>query len=205
MHSMELTQRQTQIRDFIEETQRASGVSPSTREIQRHFGFASRNAVTDHLAALKKKGAIRSDGGKARSITIPAVHPRAALADIPLYGSIAAGIPETQQQENDGFITIDFESLKISRNTRAFALKVRGDSMVNAGIYEWDTVVLEFREPREKDIVAALIDGETTLKRYVVQGGKAFLKAENTKYKDLIPVEELIIQGVVKAVLRVLK
>jgi repressor LexA len=159
----------------------------------------------DHLEALKRKGAIHSEEGKARSITLPAVRNRSPLVDVPLYGAIPAGMPADQQQQSDGCITIDIESLKIPKNARTFALKVRGDSMINAGIYEGDTIILEFKEARNKDIVAALIDGETTLKRYVMQRGKPYLKAENQKYPDLIPAQELVIQGVVIAVFRVLK
>ncbi len=77
--------------------------------------------------------------------------------------------------------------------------------MVDAGIYEGDTVIMEFKEPRNKDIVAALIDGETTLKRYVAQKGQQFLRAENAKYPDLIPAQELVIQGVMIALFRVVK
>jgi repressor LexA len=77
--------------------------------------------------------------------------------------------------------------------------------MINAGIYSGDTVILEFKEPRSKDIVAALIDGESTLKRYVIQRGKPYLKAENPKFADLIPAQELVIQGVAIFVLRSLK
>ena len=77
--------------------------------------------------------------------------------------------------------------------------------MVNAGIHEGDTVILEFKEPRNNDIVAALIDGETTLKRYLSQQGKPFLRAENPKYPDLIPARELVIQGVMIALFRVVK
>ena len=77
--------------------------------------------------------------------------------------------------------------------------------MIGAGILSGDVVVLEFREPCNGEIVAALIDGETTLKRYVVQRGKPFLKAENPRFKDLIPAQELVIQGVQIALLRILK
>ena len=85
---------------------------------------------------------------------------------------------------------------------RTFALQVRGDSMKDAAIVEGDVVIMEFCEPRSGDIVAALIDGETTLKRYLVQRGKPFLRAENPKYPDLIPAQELVIQGVFRALIR---
>lgn len=75
--------------------------------------------------------------------------------------------------------------------------------MIEAGIYDGDYVVLEIREVKNGDIVAALIDGEATLKRYVIEGGKPFLKAENSKYPDLIAASELMIQGVFRALIRV--
>jgi repressor LexA len=74
--------------------------------------------------------------------------------------------------------------------------------MINAHICHGDTVILEFREPRKGDIVAALIDGETTLKRYLIEKGKPFLRAENSRYPDLIPARELVIQGVLIALIR---
>jgi repressor LexA len=205
VNGMQLTERQQQILDFIEENQRSRGVAPSTREIQEHFGFSSQTTVMDHLHALKQKGAIQQEKGKARSLVVPATINRPPTIDIPIYGTIPAGLPADQQQEDNGCITVDIESLKIPRNARTFALKIRGDSMINAGINEGDTVILEFREPRNKDIVAALVDGETTLKRYVVQHGKPFLRAENPRYPDLIPAQELVIQGVMIALFRVVK
>jgi repressor LexA len=126
--------------------------------------------------------------------------------DIPIYGVIPAGLPADQQQEPFGCLSVDLETLKLpGKNARVFALKVQGDSMINAGILPGDVVVLEFKEPHNGDIVAALIDGETTLKRYIAQRGKPFLKAENPKYPDLIPARELVIQGVMSALFRSLK
>ena len=102
----------------------------------------------------------------------------------------------------DGCIDIDPTTLRLPKNARTFALKVRGDSMRNAAILEGDVVIMEFREARHGDIVAALIDGETTLKRFVVQNGVPYLRASNPKYPDLIPARELVIQGVLIALLR---
>lgn len=121
---------------------------------------------------------------------------------IPLLGSIIAGKPETQEGRVDGCIDIDPTTLRLPKNARTFALKVRGDSMRNAAILEGDIVIMEFREAKHGDIVAALIDGETTLKRFVVQGGMPYLRASNPKYPDLIPARELVIQGVLIALLR---
>ena len=93
-------------------------------------------------------------------------------------------------------------TLGLSPNRRAFALKVRGDSMIEAQISDGDVAILEFREPRANDIVAALIDGESTLKRYVVERGRPFLRAENPRFPDLIPIGELTVQGVMVALIR---
>ena len=128
-----------------------------------------------------------------------------ARVEIPIYGTVPAGQPDDQRQEADGCAVVDMETLRLPKGARVFALKVRGDSMIGAGILPGDVVVLEFREAKHGDIVSALIDGETTLKRYVVVRGKGFLKAENPSYPDLIPARELVIQGVQVALLRLLK
>ena len=94
---------------------------------------------------------------------------RGEIADMPIYGEIAAGMAQDAEPEREGCISIDIATLGIPRHARTFALRVRGDSMIDAHICSGDTVILEFREPRKGDIVAALIDGETTLKRYLVE------------------------------------
>lgn len=200
-----LTDRQQEILDFIREQQQMRGITPSTLEIQQRFGFASPNAVTNHLLALEKKGVLRREPNKARGLVITSEYRERLMLEIPIYGTVPAGLPANQPQEPDGCISVDVETLRLPKGARVFALKVRGDSMTNAGILSGDIVVLEFREPKNGEIVAALIDSETTLKRYVVQRGRPFLKAENPKYPNLIPAQELVIQGVQIALLRVLK
>ncbi|MBB5036172.1 LexA family protein [Prosthecobacter dejongeii] len=127
---------------------------------------------------------------------------RLPLRRVPLLGSIVAGRPEVQEGRQDYCLDVDFDTLRLPKNARTFALKVRGDSMKGAGILEGDVVIMEFREPRHGDIVAALIDGETTLKRFILQAGVPYLRASNPKYPDLIPAQELVIQGVLIALLR---
>jgi repressor LexA len=121
---------------------------------------------------------------------------------VPIFGHIPAGFSEPRSQNDEGCIRIDLESVGIPKNSRTFALKVRGDSMIGAGILNGDIVILELRPPHEGAIVAALIDGETTLKRYLVNKGRPYLKAENPKFKNLIPAQELVIQGVYKCLIR---
>lgn len=125
------------------------------------------------------------------------------LGHILVLGGIQAGHPVSEPARPDRLDEFDMDSLRIPRSMRTFALKVRGDSMINAGIHEGDVVILDFeKEAKNRDIVAALIDGDSTLKRYVVQRGRPFLKAENPAYPTLIPAQELVIQGVLVALFR---
>ena len=200
-----LTDRQQEIFDFIREQQLTRGIIPSIAEMQKHFGFASPTAVVGHLRALETKGVLKREPNKARGLVLTAAYRQRMMIEIPIYGTIPAGLPADERQQSDGCVSVDVETLRLPKGARVFALKVRGDSMNGAGILPGDIVVLEFKEAKSGDIVAALIDGETTLKRYVVQRGKPFLKAENPRYPNLIPAQELVIQGVQVALLRVLK
>lgn len=199
---MTLTSRQQQILEFIASEQRKSGVTPSTREIQEHFGFASQTAAVNHLRALERKGVLQRHAGKARAMALVSTLNREPIIDIPIYGSIAAGFAELTEESRGGVLSMDTRAVGLRSSAQAFALKVRGDSMIGAQINDGDLVVLEQRGPRNNDIVAALIDGETTLKRFVVNRGQAFLKAENPNYPDLIPLTELVVQGVMVALVR---
>lgn len=200
-----LTRRQREVLEFIRQQQRLQGIAPSTQEIQSHFGFASPTAVVGHISALERKGLLKRQPGKARSLVLTEDLQKKETLEIPIYGMIPAGLPADQQQEANGCISVDVESIQLPRSARVFALKVKGDSMINAGILSGDTVVLEFKEAKHDDIVAALIDGETTLKRLILRRGQPFLKAENPDYPDLIPARELVIQGVMVALFRTVK
>ena len=195
------TARQQQILDYIRGHRTQHGLPPTVREIQHHFGFASPNAVASHLRALQHKKLLHRQPGVARALKLTD-DDRREVAGIPIYGEIPAGCPDTQEQSPDGCVYADLESLDVRRTARTFALRVRGDSMTGAHILDGDLVVLELRNPNHGNIVAALIDGETTLKRYLVRHGRPFLHAENPQYPDLIPAHELLIQGVMVALLR---
>ena len=199
---MNLTNRQSEILSFIRECAEQCGSVPSIREIMNRFGFSSPAPVASHLDLLEKKGAIRREAGRSRNIVLRDFTPRPRLLEVPLYGMIPAGIPEGQEQESDRCITVDPETIRLPRNARTFALEVRGDSMIGAGILNRDIVILEHAEPRNRDIVAALIDGDVTLKRFLIENGSPFLRAENPLYPDLIPARELVIQGVFRALIR---
>lgn len=200
-----LTRKQQQILDFILKAQRTDGTTPTYQDIADQFGFRSLNSVTSHVRLLRQKGHLASEPGKARSlrVTSPLARLRRRVVDIPLFGSIPAGLPQAREQQAAGCVSVDIESLGYKPTRNAFALRVTGDSMIGRHILDGDFVVLEHGpEPRPGQIVAALIDGESTLKTYVLKNGKPYLRAENPKYPDLIPAQELMIQGVFKALIR---
>jgi repressor LexA len=200
-----LTRRQQQILDLIQKWQQTHGSTPSSQEITAHFGFRSPNAVTGHLRLMRKKGVIANEPGKARSLRVisPLSKLRNRIVDIPLFGSIPAGMPQTREQDAEGCVTVDVESIGYKPTRNAFALRVTGDSMIGKHILDGDFVVMEHGpEPRNGQIVAALIDGASTLKTFVLKNGKPYLKAENPKFPILVPAQELMIQGVFKALIR---
>ena len=196
-----LTDRQKNILDFIQHEQREKGITPSTREIQSHFGFASQTSVMQYIAALERKGFLDRHPRKARALITPIQKVR--ITDVPIYGQIPAGMSALTEQTIEGHVSLDTRSANISKNRGTFALRVHGDSMIGAHIVDRDIVILEdSKEVHNGDIVAALIDGETTLKRYVMEHGRPYLKAENPRYPNLIPARELKIQGVMVSLVR---
>lgn len=199
------TRAQQRVLDFIQAEVNAGRPIPTLREIAAQFGFRSHRAAACHLDALKRKGFLESEPGKARSlrVTSPLAKLRGRIRDIPLFGSIPAGFAREREQEAEGCVSVDIESIGFKPTRYSFALRVTGNSMIGRHILDGDIVVLEHGpEPRHGDIVAALIDGESTLKTFLQKNGKPYLKAENPKYPDLIPAQELMIQGVLRALIR---
>ena len=196
---------QGQVLDFVQSEIRANGFVPTVREVGAHFEISSR-AAADHLDALKRKGFLESEPGKARAlrITSPLAKLRNHIVDIPLFGSIPAGSPQEREQEAEGCVSVDIDTLGFKKPPRhAFALRVSGDSMIGKHVCDGDIVVLEHgQEPRSGQIVAALIDGASTLKTFVRKNGKTYLKAENPKYPDLVPSEHLVADGVMVTLIR---
>ena len=187
---------------FIEQYQSDNQRPPTIREIQDHCGFKSPRAVSYILEKLEEaKLIIRK--AHSRGVQLTKSRLNTAGIQLPFFASIPAGLPD-QFDGSEAPDTLRFlpTTLGISNPNRAFAVRVRGDSMIDAGIFSGDIVVLEQKEPKPNDIVAALIDGESTLKRFVSDKGRVYLKAENPAYPDLYPAEELDIQGVVVSTLR---
>ncbi|HZR19812.1 MAG TPA: transcriptional repressor LexA [Verrucomicrobiae bacterium] len=201
----ELTKRQQQIVDFVQAEADAGRPVPTLREIARQFGFRAHRAAACHLAAIRQKGFIQWEPGKARSLRpkSPLNRLRSRIVDIPVFGSVPAGFAEDREQEPEGCVSVDVETIGFTPSRTAFALRVTGDSMIGRHIVAGDIVILEHGpEPREGQVVAALIDGATTLKTFLRRNGKPYLKAENPKFPDLIPAQELVIQGVFKGLIR---
>jgi len=203
-----LTEKQRKVLEFIQERQSIEGMTPTFREIAAHFKFSSPNAALAHVKALRKKKFLKVNEGRARSLQI--THPNAPrvrviprVVPIPIYGSIPAGGPVDAVQEEEGCVMMDVQTLGIKPTSRTFGLRVRGDSMIGKHIVNGDLAIIEHGMlPKPGDVVAAMIDGQVTLKTYVVQRNKVYLKAENPKYPDLVPQDELQIQGVLISVVR---
>lgn len=201
----ELTAIQRRVFEFITDTLADGRSSPTPREISNKFGWTSKRAAECHIEALIRKGRLTSEPGKARSLrVVDSFRPvRKTVVEIPLFGSIPAGFGAEREQDADECVPVTIESIGFKPTRNTFALRVVGDSMIGRHICEGDIAVFEHGpEPRSGQIVAALIDRKNTLKTFLVRNGKPYLKAENPRYPDLIPSEELVIQGVFRALIR---
>ena len=202
MKSPNPTSRQQQVLDFIRRHLDEGQPAPTIREIARHLELKSFSAAKAHLDALRKKGLLEGPEGAARSLRL-AGDTGKRVAGIPLLGAIPAGLADLRSQESDGVVHVDLEALKIPKSSRTFALKVTGDSMIGKCIMDGDVVILEQNaDPKPGDVVAALIDGQSTLKTYLLDRGRPYLRAENPRYPNLIPLNELMIQGVMRMLVR---
>lgn len=176
--------------------------SPTIRELQTRLGYKSPRAVTYFLEKLAEEGKIVRRKNS-RGIQLP--HESGAFSSrvIPWFASIPAGLADPSEAvEPSGYLTVLPELFGLPEKGEAFAVRVRGDSMVGEGIHDGDLVFLERRPAKSGDIVAALVDGETTLKTLVRSGGKVILRAANPKYPDVEPEESLQIQGVMVGLAR---
>ena len=178
---MKLTARQQEVLDYLQSEHRRFGIMPSTREIQEHFGFASQTAAVSHLRALERKGAITRRAGdderrRARCLVFADAADREPIVDVPVYGSIPAGYSDDTTPVADGTLSVDVKSMGLNERAKAYALKVRGESMIDAHIMDGDHVVLEYREPRDQDVVAAL---QRSVKRPVPGEGNARLRFDH--------------------------
>ena len=210
MEYKQLTNRQRQILDFITESVRTKGYPPAVREIGEAVGLNSPSTVHSHLSTLVREGYLRRDPTKPRAIEVLVSNPdeteqrglhRAPVRDVPLVGSIAAGSPILAEQDIEEIYPLPTE---LVGNDPVFMLRVRGDSMIDAGILDRDYVVVR-RQPEANDgeIVAALVDDEeATVKRLQRRDGRVILHAENPDYPPMVFTGGVQILGRVVAVLR---
>ena len=203
----ELTDRQRQILDLIRSTVAQRGYPPSVREIGDAVGLSSPSTVHSHLSSLAEAGFIRRDPTKPRAIevvddddgAIPIS--RAAVRDVPLVGHIAAGSPILAEEDIEEVYPLPTE---LVGTDPVFMLRIRGDSMMDVGIYDRDYVVVQKQSTaRNGDIVAALVDGEeATVKRFERTDTGVVLHPENDAYEPMVFTKDVEVLGVVVAVLR---
>ncbi|MDX9721423.1 MAG: transcriptional repressor LexA [Myxococcota bacterium] len=209
----ELTQRQQQILDFIIAQTEAKGYPPTIREIGEHMQIKSTNGVSDHLRALMNKGYLVRDESKSRalrpaaSLMIPKpVAPTLPVRHVPVLGSIAAGQPITAFEDGDERLAIDVNLFRRA-NEEVFALRVKGDSMIDDAILNGDLVFVRKQETAGKgEIVAAIIEGEATVKRYMPRKDEIVFLPANPDFEPIVVKgaerREVQILGVVVGVVR---
>ena len=176
-----LTDKQRLIYDYILYFQEEHGYSPSVREIGDHMGLKSPSTVHFHLKGLREAGLIHQAEGKTRSITVPE-EGIARRGKIPVIGNVAAGSPILAEECVEEYITFQVDR----SSDEHFALRVRGESMLNAGILPGDLVVVRSQiEARNGEIVVALFEDEATVKTYRRIDGKVWLMPENDEYEPI--------------------
>ena len=208
----QLTDRQEEILKFINSYREVNGFPPTIREIARQFGMSSTFGVKKHLDALVKKGYLHIESNASRGIsTLQSNEPASSTIfesndifnRIPVIGRVAAGTPILAEENIEGSIVID--PTLASKSGNAFALKVKGDSMINAGIFDGDFVIVEpQKEAKSGDIVVALIDDEATVKTFERKNDKVRLLPQNDSYNpiDVTNKENFSLVGRVKGIVR---
>lgn len=179
-----ITSRQREIYEFIRTTVASRGIPPSVREVGEKFGIRSTNGVAKHLAVLERGGFISRERGKSRGISLGAGG-RPSVS-VPLLGRVAAGVPVLSPENREGEVMVDLSLFSLRSGSNLFALKVKGDSMVNAHIMDGDTLLIRAQSTAQNgDIVVALTDGDATVKRFFLEKDRVRLQPENSQMKPL--------------------
>ena len=208
-----LTDRQENILSFIKQFTQVSGYPPTLREIGKHFQISSTFGVKRHLEALVKKGFINIESNASRGISLirkssedflEGIHiDGSTFIKVPVLGRVAAGFPINAVENHEGSIVIDPSFFKKAED--AFALRVKGDSMINVGINDKDLVIVSPKEQAKNgDIVVALLNDEATVKRFELINNKIRLIAENKSYNpiEVKSEDDFRLIGKVKGVVR---
>lgn len=185
-----LTERQSEVLSFISKYIENNLYPPAIREVAEHFSISVKGAH-DHITALKRKGHLKQADKCSRAMRLTKSE-HEIVDEIPVLGTIAAGTPLMSEENFDGFIKLPRSMLKSTK--RYFALKVKGDSMIGAGILDGDTAVIEKQNTASNgEIVAALIDDSTTLKRFFMEAARIKLQAENPAVKPIYSTDVIIL------------
>ena len=179
----QLTTRQQQVYDFLAGYIADQGYPPTLQEIAGHLQVSGNLGVLRHLQVLERKGLINRSPGSSRSIVL-ADRSRSESLDLPLVGTVQAGLPQLAEEQIETYLAVDSSLVK---GKDSFLLRVRGESMIDAHIMPGDLVVVRPQPSAESgEIVVALIDDEATLKRFYREGEEIRLKPENARMKSLI-------------------
>jgi len=195
-----LTEKQNEVFQYIKTIIDDTGLPPTVREIAERFSMTAKGAY-DHLKAIEKKGFIRCGQNKSRAIEIliGKSEEKKNTVSIPLVGRIAAGLPVFAEENIEDYI--EFPKDYIGRG-EFFALSVKGDSMTGAGIFDGDIVLIKKQNRAENgNIVAALVEGEATLKTLQLKDSKVVLRAENPSYSPIMS-DDVSIMGVLSGLMR---
>lgn len=197
----DLTEKQSQVLKYISSFIKEKRYPPTVREIAAAFKISVKGAY-DHLIALQKKQAIQFNSNKSRTIEIIRCdeNNESEIIQIPLLGTIAAGIPILSEENLEKRIPIPADFLKT--RTQYFALKVRGDSMINAGIFNGDLAIIEHKETAENgDIIVAVANDAITLKRFFKESNRIKLQPENPDFKPMY-YQDIRIAGKLATIIR---
>ncbi|MBW6511521.1 MAG: transcriptional repressor LexA [Desulfuromonadaceae bacterium] len=176
----QLSPRQQQVLNFITVHRDTHGRPPTLREIATHLGVSGTLGVMKHLAALERKGYLHRRSGSARGIILNTSE--SAGDALPIVGTVQAGNWQPATEEIEGYFAID----RARRSGGTFFLRVRGDSMIDAGIIDGDLALIRPQPiAHDRDIVVVLLDGEATLKRFFHEPGRIRLQPENLHYAPL--------------------
>ncbi len=185
--SDQITERQTKILDYIRYVTKVRNYPPSVREIGEAVGLSSSSTVHNHLNQLERRGLIKRDPSKSRTVQLVADQEidqqRRNAVSVPIVGNVAAGAPILAEQNIEDYVLLSPEIAKDGY----FLLRVRGDSMINAGIFDGDMVLVRPQhEAPNGSIVVALVDGDATVKRFERANGHVKLIAENPAYEPIV-------------------
>ena len=199
MHT--LSKKEKEVYDYICATIEENGYSPSVRDIRDNLGIKSTSTVHSYLGKLEEKGYIRKEDGKSRTLTLEGgVKSPKNKNRIPILGQVAAGLPILAEQNIEGYI--DFVPAEKRIQSELFALRIKGESMIEAGIMDGDYVVVCRTSYVENgDIAVVIIDDEATVKTFYRENGHFRLQPENKTMKPII-TNELFILGKVIACVR---